>query len=285
MKQKIIFLIGLSSAIYATQEISCVDFVNLQKAEAKSYLDNYRKGFELNHFKTKNHTDIDKQYIGMQGGVSEHLLTCIDLRRVTYYGVENVRRALILESLSKKILTPSEDSIYKASLNKNIEFYKPYSKSSIKNVQSMPLVFLTIQYSNQNYTVYEYRKNGVEIKRYDKKILISQPYIKFSDINAVSNQNYLSYIQQQYPAIKLYKVNTTNTSQNSSGEEYIVINSFKVLFKGANPANTITIHPNHILRKLREERGNIYFLDKHDNEYYASKVWWKKATKRVGGER
>ena len=299
MKRELIFLIGLSSAIYATQEISCVDFVNLQKADAKSYLDNYRKGFELNHFKTKNHTDIDKQYIGMQGGVSRHLLNCLDLRRVTHYGVQDVRRALILTSLSKKNLTQEEQSIYERSLNENIAFYRVYSNSSITG-QYMPLVYLTIELSkdNQHYIIYEFRKNGAEITRHDKKILVSKPYIKFSNINAVSNQNYLSYIQQQYPNIQLYKakreantitkqVNVTyQNSQNIySGEEYIVINSFDILHQGANPANPIMIYPKRILKKLREEHGNVYFLDEHNNEYFASKIWWEKGTRKLGGER
>ncbi len=296
MKRELIFLIGLSSAIYATQEISCVEFVNMQKAEAKSYLDNYRKGFELNHFKTKNHTKVDKQYIGMQGGVSRHLLNCIDLRRVTYYGVEDVRRALILASLSKKNLSQEEQILYQNSLNKNRAYYSAYSNSSLINGQYMPLVYLTIQRSKDKkyYIIYEFRKNGAEIKRYSKKILVSKPYIKFSDITAVSNQNYLSYIQQQYPNIQQYKekrksnlikkqVNAFPNSQNISSEEkYTVIKSFDALYDIVKPNNFITIYPKDILIKLRKEGGNVYFLDKNKNEYFASKIWWKQGTKRVG---
>jgi hypothetical protein len=233
----------------------------------------------------------------MQGGVSKHILTCLDLRRVTYYGVEDVRRALILTSLSKKSLTQEEQNIYQNSLNENIAFYSAYSKSSLFNAEYIPLVYLTIQHSkdNQHYLMYEFRKNGAEIKRYGKKILVSQPYIKFSDINAVSNQNYLSYIQQEYPVIQLYKTKRkaktiekqVNTYQKSLktylGEEYIVINSFEVLYKGANPDNTIVIHPNHILIKLREDKNNVYFMTKSHDRYFASKTWWEKATKKVGG--
>ena len=295
MKRELIFLIGLSSVIYATQEISCVDFVNMQKDEAKSYIDNYRRTFELNHFKTKNHTDADKQYIALQGGVSEHLLNCIKLRKVTYYGVEDVRRVLILSSLSKKVLSQEEESIYKNSLNKNIAYYSSYSNSSLFNVAYMPLVYLTIQRSKDKkyYIIYEFRKNGSEIKRYSKKILVSKPYIKFSDISAVSNQNYLSYIKQQYPSIQLYKVkrkanraNTlvkqVNTSQNSlsTKEKYIVRKSFKALYKGAKDA--IYIYPNHYLIKVKEDSVHVYFLTESNDEYYAFKKMWKKGTEKIG---
>ncbi len=289
MKQKLLLLIGLSSAIYATQEISCVDFVNMSKAQAKAYIDNYRKEFELNHFKTKNHTKVDKQYIGMQDGVSKHLLTCIDLRRVTYYDVEDVRRALILESLSKKTLNQQEDAIYKKSLEENIKFYKDFSKSSIKNVQYMPLVFLTVQRSNQYYIIYEFRKNGIEIKRYTKKILISKPYIKFSNINEISNQNYLSYLRRQYPNIKLYKEKREanyqiNSYQNNLNDKYKVIASIKAIPKGGNSNDSIDIRPNHILTKIRENNQYIYVIDENNDEYHIAKKWWSVGTKKIGVE-
>jgi len=303
MKRKLLFLIGLSSAIYATQEISCVDFVNLSKVKAKSYLDNYRKEFELNHFKTKGHTDIDRTYIGMQEDVSKHLLRCINLQKVTRYDVEDVRRALILTSLSKKTLSPKEQSLYQKSLQENIAHYKTYSNSSISNVQYMPLVYLTIDsYKDKGYyVVYEFRKNGAEIKRYSKKILVSQPYLKFSDINAVSNQNYLVYLNSNktnanlkvYPAkrqVKTFLQQKTNSSHNmlktsSEEDKYIVIKSFKALYRGAEFKDAIDIYPNYLLIKIKEEGNHVYFLDEQNNEYFVAKTWWKKGTRNVGGQR
>ncbi len=264
MKQKLLLLIGLSTAIYATQEISCVEFVNMPKAEAKAYIDNYRKSFELNHFKTKNHTEIDKQYIGMQGGVSKHLLTCIDLRRATYYGVEDVRRALILEVLSKKNLTPEEENIYRASLNRNIAFYKPYSNSSIKNAQSMPLVFLTIQRSNQNYVVYESRKNGSTVKRYTKKISVANPFIIFSTKNSKANQNYLSYLNNNSinPQLKII-VNEVNNNK------YSVIKAFNAIKTFDNVE--YRIEKGSFLIKTKETKSKIYFLINNE-EYFACEL-------------
>ena len=299
MKRELIFLIGLSSAMYATQDISCVEFVNMQKAEAKSYIDNYRKEFELNHFKTKNHTDSDKQYIDRQGGVSKHLLTCLDLRRVTHYGVQDVRRALILTTLSKKVLSPEEQGVYERSLNKNTTYYKAYSNSSLLNAKYMPLVYLTIQRSkdNKHYIIYEFRKNGVEIKRYSKKILVSNPSVKFSDINAISNSNYLNYLQQLYPSIKLYrkkvkvlpkKVDNIIYQRDvvpvivQSLGDYKVIKPFDILYKGSE-GKSQKIHVGRILTKIKEDKNNVYFLTEHNNEYFATKKWWEEGTKLLGG--
>ncbi len=294
MRQKLLLLIGLSSAIYATQEISCVEFVNMPKAQAKAYIDNYRKEFELNHFKIKNHTEVDKQYIGMQGGISKHLLTCIELRRVTYYDVENVNRALILESLSKKTLNLQEETIYKASLNKNIEFYKPYSKSSIKNAQYMPLVFLTIQKSNQNYIVYEFRKNGSTIERYSKKVAISNPYIKFTSKNRRENQNYLTYLNnnQIKPKLKIFKQSIVKPNYpkrvtkpisrpavNKANDKYSVVNSFDATKTSDKKIYSITRDFYPI--KIKETKGKVYFLI-NDEEYFAYKKMWNKGTKKLG---
>jgi hypothetical protein len=296
VKKELFFLIGLSSAIYATQDISCVEFVNLQKAEAKSYIDNYRKGFELNHFKTKNHTDRDKQYIGMQGGVSKYILTCLDLRRVTYYGVGDVRRALILTSLSKKSLTQEEQNIYQKSLSENIAFYSAYSKSSLFNAKYMPLIYLTIQRSKDKkyYIIYEFRKNGAEIKRYSKKILVSQSYIKFNDINVISNQNYLDYlnsnkinanlkINRHYQEVRenrpkrVIRPPIFPTIQHE--EEYMVLKSFEAVKILDNQTYQITNE--FSLTKLNDRKKRVYFSIGNE-EYYASKKWWKQATKKVG---
>jgi len=297
MKRELIFLIGLSSAIYATQDISCVEFVNLQKAEAKSYIDNYRKGFELNHFKTKNHTDRDKQYISMQGGVNKHILTCLDLRRVTHYDVQDVRRALILTTLSKKNLSQKEQDIYQKSLNENIAFYSAYSKSSLFNAEYMPLVYLTIQHSkdNQHYIIYEFRKNGANIKRYSKRISVVNPYIQFGDTNRVSNQSYLDYLNNNKINANL-KINqyfqkniehrpkrvirTSISPIIQHKEEYEVLKKFeavKILDK-----QLYEIFPKSILTKLHDKKKEVYFLIDND-EYHVSKKWWKRATKKVGG--
>ncbi len=292
MKQKLLLLIGLSTAIYATQEISCVEFVNMPKAEAKAYIDNYRKSFELNHFKTKNHTEIDKQYIGMQGGVSKHLLTCIDLRRATYYGVEDVRRALRLESLSKKVLTPEEENIYRASLNENIAFYKPYSNSSIKNAQSMPLVFLTIQRSNQNYVVYEFRKNGSTVKRYTKTISVTNPFIAFTTKNSIANQKYLSYLNTNpiNPQLKIFEQQKLKPKYpkratkpiprpvvNELNEEYSVIKAFNAIKTSDN--REYTIEKGYFPIKTKETKRKVYFLINNE-EYFAYKQWWNRGTTR-----
>jgi len=288
MKRELIFLIGLSSAIYATQEISCVDFVNLSKVEAKSYINKYRREFELNHFKTKGHTDSDKAYIGMQEGMSQHILRCIDLRKVTHYGVGDVRRALILTSLSKKALTPEEQSLYQKSLQENIVYYQAYSNSSISNAQYMPLVYLTIQRTNDKryYIIYEFRKNGAVIQRYGKKIPVSKPYIKFSDINSVSNQNYLSYIQQQYPAIQIYKAKKANTVKKNktySGEKYEVTSWFNAL-KADHSNTSVKIYTPHILTKLREEGGKVYFKIKGEECVATQKNWINGTKKYTGGK-
>jgi len=294
MKRELIFLMGLSSTIYATQDISCVNFVNMKKSEAKSYINSYRQKFELNHFKTKNHTDIDKQYIGMQGGVSTKLLTCIDLRRVTYYGVEDVRRALLLNTLSKKVLAQEEEKIYQKSLNKNIQFYKAYSKSSLFNANYMPLVYLTVQRSDnrRHFIIYEFRKNGAEIKRFSKKILCSNPYVDFSDINALSNQNYLAYLNSNKinPALKVFKQQVAKYPKRvkqpivsptvNNLQEYRVVKKFDAIRVFDNGKYEITREFNLI--KIRDTKRNVYFSIQ-DEEYYASKIWWNKGTKRVGG--
>jgi len=297
MKRELIFLIGLNSAIYATQDISCVDFVNMQKAEAKNYVDNYRKEFELNHFKTKNHTDNDKYYIGVQGVVSKHLLTCLDLRKVTHYGVEDVRRALSLTTLSKKVLSQEEDVIYQKSLNENIDFYKKYSNSSLLNAENMPLVYLTIQHSNDKkyYIIYEFRKNKVEIKRYSKKVLVANPVIKFSDINTVSSQNYLLYLNANKINPKL-KVNqyyqqvresypkrvTRPPSYSTIGheEKYVVLKSFDAV--KVRDKKEYKMINGFRLTKLNDVKDRVYFLIGHDEIYYVSKKWWEKGTQRVG---
>lgn len=298
MKRELLFLIGLSSAIYATQEISCVEFVNFNKNDAQNYLDNYRKDFKLNHFKTKNITDVDKTYIGFQGGVSKHLLTCIDLRKITYYGVEDVRRALILTSLSKKSLSGDEENIYRNSLDENIRHYKRYSKSSLFNAESMPLVYLTIERSkdNRSYILYEFRKNGVEIKRYSKKIAISQPYIHFNNSNKIANQDYLNYLNgskivpnlRQYasPAPRVSKPIISN-KPTPLEEEYEVIKTFQANKVSDNKKNkdVYDITNKDYPIKIREQNGKVYFkLDSYDTtEYVASKRWWEDGTKKIGG--
>ena len=292
MKRELIFLIGLNSAIYATQDISCVDFVNMQKAEAKNYVDNYRKEFELNHFKTKNHTDSDKHYISVQGAVSKHMLTCLDLRKVTHYGVEDDRRALTLTTLSKKVLSQEEKVIYQKSLNENIAFYKKYSNSSLLNVENMPLVYLTIQRSNDKkyYIIYEFRKNGVEIKRYSKKVLVANPVIKISDINAVPSQNYLLYlnankinpklkVNQYYQQIRDSYPKRVTRPTIEYEEEYEVLKNFKAV--KLSDEKTYPITNKFSLTKSYDTTDKVYFLI-GDDEYYAAKKWWKKGTQKVG---
>lgn len=295
MRQKLIFLIGLSSTMYATQEISCVEFVNMQKIDAKNYIDKYRKEFELNHFKTKNHTENNKQYINLQGGISKHLLNCLDLRRVTYYGVQDVRRALILTSLSKKVLSQEEHNIYQKSLNDNIDFYKEYSSSSLFNAKYMPLVYLIVQRSKDKkyYIIYEFRRNGVEIKRYTKKVLISQPYIEFSDMNAMSNKHYLDYLNSNKinPKLEVYqhsqrvrekrpqRVTKPSSPMITDREEYMVLKSFEAIKVLDRQEYTITTDFNLI--KLNDQNNKVYFSIR-DEEYYASKKWWEMATKKVG---
>ena len=293
MKRELIFMIGLSSAIYATQEISCVDFVNMSKNEAQSYLDSYRKEFELNHFKTKNHTDNDKNYISMQGGVSKHLLTCIDLRKVSHYGVEDVRRALILTSLSKKYLEAEEEDIYQKSLNENIQFYKPYSSSSLFNAYHMHLIYLTIQRlkDNRHYKIYEFRKNGAEIKRYSKKIPISQPYL-----SSRVSKNYLAYlnanpISPRLGYVPVYsdpqRVNVTPTPHNKIiieqkiEQEYKIIKNFEAI-RVSNGGNYIIESANGYPIITKETKNKVYFTI-NGEEYFASKKWWKRGTKQIGG--
>jgi len=301
MKRKLLFLIGLSSAIYATQEISCVDFVNLSKVEAKSYVDNYRRAFELNHFKTKGHTDSDKAYIGMQGGVSKHLLGCIDLRKVTYYGEGDVRRALLLTSLSKKILTSEEQSLYEKSLQENIAYYQSYSNSSvISNAQYMPLVYLTIQRAkdNQHYIIYEFRKNGVEIKRYSKKILIKNSLLQLITKDKVSNQNYLGYLNANpiNPRLKMYQKNIKakkpkilNNSMKPlpvdnvgdiKRDEFCTYKSLEAV--KFSDKRKYLIEKDSYLQKVYEDYKNVHFKIMGE-EYYASKYWWDKATKKEKG--
>ena len=292
MRRKLIFLIGLSSAIYATQEISCVDFVAMSKNKAQSYLDSYRREFELNHFKTKNHTENDKAYIGMQGRLSKHLLTCIDLRKVSHYGVEDVRRALILTSLSKKYLEAEEEDIYQKSLDENIQFYKPYSSSSLFNAYHMHLVYLTIERSkdNRHYTIYEFRKNGAEIKRYSKKIPISQPYL-----SSRVGKNYLAYlnanpINPRLGYVPVYhkpqRVNVTPTPHNKIiieqklEQEYEVIKPFQATKVSDNIIYDITKENYPIKRK--ETKNKVYFTI-NGEEYVVSKKWWERGTKQIGG--
>jgi len=293
MKRKLLFLIGLSSAIYATQEISCVDFVNLSKVKAKSYLDNYRKEFELNHFKTKGYTDRDKAYIGMQRGMSKHLLRCINLRRVTYYGVGDVRRALILTSLSKKILTSEEQSIYQKSLQENIAHYQAYSNSSvIANAQYMPLVYLTIERSkdNQHYIIYEFRKNGAVIQRYSKKILIKNPLLQLTTKDNYSNQNYLAYLNsnQTHPRLKIYqkpikvkkfkrKIKRDYSSDIDNRNLYRVVKQFQAI--KLSDKNTYIITTEYYPKKLYEEKNKVYFKESGE-EYFTYKTNWNNGTKK-----
>ena len=292
MKRELIFMIGLSSAIYATQEISCVDFVNMSKNEAQSYLDSYRKEFELNHFKTKNHTDNDKQYINMQGDVSKHLLTCIDLRKVSHYRVEDVRRALTLSSLSKQTLTSEERRVYEKSLKENIDYYAQYSNSSLFNSENMPLVYLTIQRSknNRNYIIYEFRKNGIEINRKSKKISISQPYLSIR-----VDKNYLNYlntnpINPRLGYVPVYhkpqRVNVTPTPHNKIiieqklEQEYEVLKPFEATKVSDNIIYNITKENYPI--KIKENKQNVHFTI-YGEEYFAAKKWWEKGTKQIGG--
>jgi len=295
MKRELLFLIGLSSAIYATQDISCVDFVNLSKNDAQRYIDNYRRTFELNHFKTKGHTDSDIAYINMQGDVSKHLLRCINLRKVTNYGVEDVRRALLLTSLSKKTLTPEEQSIYQKSLQENIAYYQAYSNSSISNVQYMPLVYLTIERSrdNQHYIIYEFRKNGGKIERYSKKILIINPVLQLKTKDSYSNQNYLAYLNSNSinPKLKIYHKNIkvkkskrviksinslpSDNFIDTNIDEYKVINLLNAI--RLSDKENYDVQKGAYLNKLYEKHGKVYF-EVDGEEYYASKKWWNKAT-------
>jgi len=300
MKRELIFLIGLSSAIYATQEISCVDFVNLSKVEAKSYINKYRREFELNHFKTKGHTDIDKAYIGMQGGMSKHILRCIDLRKVTHYGVGDVRRALILTSLSKKVLTTEEQSLYQKSLQENIAHYQVYSNSSvIANAQYMPLVYLTIEISNdkQYYIIYEFRKNGAVIQRYSKKILIKNPLLQLTTKDNYSNQNYLAYLNsnQTHPRLKIYqkpikvkklkrKIKRDYSSDIDNRNLYRVVKQFQAIKPSDKNKNIYYIITTESCpKKLYEEKNKVYFREMGE-VYFTSKTNWNNGTKKdVGG--
>lgn len=291
MRRELLFIIGLSSAIYATQDISCVDFVSMSKNEAQSYLDEYRRDFKLNHFKIKKHTDADKAYIGMQGGISQHLLNCIDLRKINHYGVEDVRRALTLTALSKKILTTEESNIYQDRLTENLSYYSRYTNSSVANANHLPLVFLTIQHSKdkRHYIIYEFRQNGAEINRYSEKISVSKPYI-----NGVS-QNYLNYLNNNstinhkltnyVPVDKKPEIVNVAPSSSKSIEEKLE-QDYKVIktFQGKKePEKTeIKIPVGSFLNKLRTEKDKVYYIYENE-ECFSLKTWWDKGTKKVGG--
>jgi len=216
MLKTAIIITGLTLSTYATQELSCVDFVNMSDASAKSVIENFRKNLKIDHFNT-NPTEADKSYIyGASLSTKDQLKKCISLRKLNY-PPNNMNRYIGFDELNGVPLTDlSEREIYENKITESKFIFNLYSSSSlIGNLCASPLVFFAIQ----NNKVYEAREEQGRIILHEKQ-LPSNGKVDFKCGNRSSQLNYLAYLNTQKQGVQL-SVKEKNKNGLPSKEEMI----------------------------------------------------------------
>lgn len=305
MMKKITILIGLASTFaFSFEGMSCAKFIGLQDYEAKQYIERYKKSINLAHFKTnlKNDplTEIDKKYIYDNGILNKTLITCKELRAVDKSHLNDVKRVLLQEGLSKKNLSVANKQELRKSLNKNKAFFKNYSNASIFAIDTnTPLVGLTIS----NNVLYEFREKNGNVIRCTKKISKQNPTIKFLRGDKISKQNYLMFLKNNnsislkekevvYPQHKKLKeanilqnyqdkvyTSQQNTEQGNS-TTYMVVKSIEVYVKD-NIQDLTQLTEGQILTLYTYNNKEVCFTTKYDDVYCVSPYWWNKGVIKI----
>jgi hypothetical protein len=287
-----LYLLGISTILYAGDGISCID---MSEKEFSRTINKYQHSINLSHFKTENITKIDKKHINNTLKNSINMKKCIHLRNIKIYDNNDDRKYRSLIKLQNFILTNSEKNFHKNTIKESRKYFKNHSNSSLinKNSCSYPLLYLTAQNSKKGgVIVYEYRLVNGKVEQYHKRVYSMQVKPTCGDNRSIAN--YIAYLniekgkkftleplKNSIDIInKKVKENINRQKHHNISNEYMLINDLHAKSFIKNNIY-ITIPKGEIIEYNRHFNEDIVFL--YQNEKYIITIsQWRKSMKGDG---